>query len=280
MITKVLVTGGAGYIGAHVVKALRRRSADVIAVSRSGSSATPSCTSQNFMDIDAQWLVAMGPFDVVVHLAWVDGFDHNANSHIDNLPAHVHFVRESMNAGVGRFVGLGTMHEVGYWEGEINENTPTRPRSMYGIAKNALREAARLEVEDAGKTFLWLRPYYITGDDERNNSIFSKILRLEADGIATFPFNSGTNRYDFIDVVELAEQIAAASLQDEVTGTIECCSGIPVSLRDEVEAFIAARGLTIRPEYGAFPDRPYDSPSAWGSPDKISKAIRAVAKRY
>ena len=275
--TKVLVTGGTGYIGAHAVEALRRRGADVIAVSRAGSSATPSSTPVDFMDIDAQWLAAMGPFDVVVHLAWVDGFDHNANSHIDNLPFHVRLVRESMSARVPRFVGLGTMHEVGYWEGAIDENTPTRPRSMYGIAKNALREAARLEVDKAGKAFLWLRPYYITGDDERNNSILSKILRWEADGIATFPFNSGTNRYDFIDVVELAEQIAAASLQDEVTGVIECCSGKPVSLRDEVEAFIAERGLRIRPEYGAFPDRPYDSPAVWGSPEKISKAIRAAA---
>ena len=34
---------------------------------------------------------------------------------------------------------MGTMHEIGYWEGAIDENTPCNPLSMYGIAKDALR---------------------------------------------------------------------------------------------------------------------------------------------
>lgn len=276
--TKVLVTGGSGYIGTHVVDALRGRGADVVPVSRNVSSgADRSTVKRSFADIDADWLAHHGPFDVVVHLAWTDGFDHNASSHIDNLPHHVRFVGEVMSAGIRQFAGLGSMHEVGYWEGEIGEATPTRPRSMYGIAKNALREAARLETEKAGATFQWLRPYYILGDDARNNSIFTKILRWEAEGKATFPFNSGVNRYDFIDVRELAEQIAAASLQTTVTGIIECCSGRPMALRDKVETFIADHHLKIRPEYGAFPDRPYDSPGVWGNTAKIEKIVREGA---
>ena len=180
--TKVLVTGGSGYIGAHVVDALLGRAADVVAVSRNATSGASRSTVQgSFADIDARWLAKHGPFDVVLHLAWTDGFDHNASSHIDNLPDHVRFVGQVMSAGIRQFVGLGTMHEVGYWEGEIDEATPTRPRSMYGIAKNALREVARLEAEKAGATFQWLRPYYILGDDARNNSIFTKILLWEAE---------------------------------------------------------------------------------------------------
>lgn len=35
---------------------------------------------------------------------------------------------------------MGSMHEVGFFEGSIDENTPCRPESFYGIAKNALRE--------------------------------------------------------------------------------------------------------------------------------------------
>ncbi|MFL5240436.1 MAG: NAD-dependent epimerase/dehydratase family protein [Rhizomicrobium sp.] len=273
--TKVLVTGASGYIGAHVVNALVARGADVVAISR-GVSATdvgPAVVKCSIADIDANWLTERGPFDVVLHLAWTDGFDHNASSHIDNLPLHVRFVREVMLAKIPQFVGLGTMHEIGYWQGEIGEATPTKPRSLYGIAKNALREVACLETENACATFQWLRPYYILGDDERNNSIFSKILRLEAEGKATFPFNSGVNRYDFIDVRDLAEQIAAASLQKDVAGVIECSSGKAVALRDKVESFIAERQLRIRPEFGAFPDRPYDSPAVWGSTEKISKIM-------
>ena len=273
--TKVLVTGATGYIGIHVVEELADMGAEVIALSRSGLHPDPRAVSVkcDFAEVDARQIVEWGPPNVVLHLAWTEGFNHNAASHIDNLPAHVRFVREIFEGGVQQFVGLGTMHEVGYWEGQIDETTPTHPRSMYGIAKNALREAARLEAEKAGAVFQWLRAYYILGDDERNESLFSKILRWEAEGKPSFPVNSGLNRYDFIDVKLLARQIASASLQTEVRGVINCCSGHAISLREQVEAFIAGHALKIRPEYGAFPDRPYDSPAVWGSAEKITQIM-------
>ena len=67
--------------------------------------------------------------------------------------------------------------------------------------------------------------------------------------------------------------IAATVMQDEVTGIINCCSGKPVSLAEEVEGFIRKNGLDIQLEYGAFPDRPYDSPGVWGDPTKINKIL-------
>ena len=275
------MTGAAGYIGIHVVNALVDAGADVIALSRSGAHPNPNVHSvqSDFADIDAETLAEWGPPDVIVHLAWTDGFEHNARSHIENLPAHLRLVVAAMKAGVRQFAGLGTMHEIGYWEGEIDETTPSRPRSLYGIAKNAFRDAARLEVDRAEAVFQWLRPYYILGDDERNNSIFTKILKWDAEGKLSFPFTSGANGYDFIDVKTLAQQIAAASLQDKIVGVIECCSGEAIPLRDQVEAFIFERRLRIRPDYGAFPDRPYDSPGVWGSTKKIAQIMDQRKKR-
>ena len=49
-------------------------------------------------------------------------------------------------------------------------------------------------------------------------------------------------------------------MQREVTGIINCCTGQPISLAERVEQFIQEHGLKIKLEYGAFPDRPYDSP--------------------
>ena len=53
--------------------------------------------------------------------------------------------------------------------------------------------------------------------------------------------------------------------------------GQPVSLGERVEQFIRERGLSITPEYGAFPDRPYDSPGVWGDPGKIQQIMRREA---
>ena len=54
---------------------------------------------------------------------------------------------------------------------------------------------------------------------------------------------------------------------------INCCSGIPVSLADKVEEYIETHQYKIRPQYGAFPDRPYDSPGVWGNAEKIKKIM-------
>ena len=84
--------------------------------------------------------------------------------------------------------------------------------------------------------------------------------------------NSG--KYDFIEVEELAELIASTIIQSEVAGIINCCTGKPVSLAQRVEAFIKQHQLDIQLEYGAFPDRPYDSPCVYGNVSKINKIMR------
>ena len=82
--------------------------------------------------------------------------------------------------------------------------------------------------------------------------------------------------YDFISIQELAYQIAAAVSQDEIDGIINICSGEPMSLADRVEAYIRDNDLDITLEYGAFPDRPYDSPGVWGDATKIRQILAAV----
>ncbi|WP_218035966.1 NAD(P)-dependent oxidoreductase [Sphingobium sp. 15-1] len=265
------MTGAGGYIGTHVVRALADRGTEVLALHRGNAQIDSRAREivSDFALLDVGKLVAEEGLECVVHLAWSDGFSHDSPAHIDNLPDHVRFVRALVDAGVRHFVGLGTMHEVGYWEGMITEASPNAPRSLYGIAKNALREAARLEIVKAGGVFQWLRVYYILGDDQRNKSLFSKIIGWEAEGKESFPFTMGLSKHDFIQVDDLADQIAQAALQSAVTGVIDCCSGEPVALRDKVEQFIAGQGLAIRPQYGAFPDRAYDSPAVWGSREKI-----------
>ena len=61
--------------------------------------------------------------------------------------------------------------------------------------------------------------------------------------------------------------------QKEIDGIINCCSGKPVALGEEIEGFIKKKGYSIKLEYGAFPDRPYDSPAVWGDATKINKIM-------
>lgn len=216
----------------------------------------------------------IGKPDVCIHLAWKDGFIHNSNAHMDHLSSHIVFCRNMALGGLKTLSVMGTMHEVGYWEGPIDETTPCNPQSQYGIAKNALRQSLLLTLKNSKCTLHWLRAYYITGDDLRGSSIFSKIAQAVQDRKQEFPFTTGKNKYDFIDVEELAQMIVAASLQTEITGITNVCTGVPITLAERVERYIKENNYDIHLVYGAFPDRPYDSPGVWGDATKIRKIMQ------
>lgn len=72
-----------------------------------------------------------------------------------------------------------------------------------------------LSLQGSSCNLHWLRAYYITGDEAHGSSIFAKIAQAELDGKTTFPFTSGQNKYDFIDLDELATMIVAGQRAEQ-----------------------------------------------------------------
>lgn len=273
----VFVTGAGGYIGRHVVKALLDLGVSVSTVEYSNKDIDNRVKvyKANIFDDDENIFETLGRPDVCLHMAWKDGFVHNSDLHLRNLYQHYKFLKNMIDSGLSHLTVMGTMHEIGYYVGEINEDTQTNPHSLYGIAKNSLRQSLEIYTSNKAVTFQWLRAFYIYGDDINSNSVFSKIIQAENERKDTFPFTSGRNMYDFILVSELARQIAFCVLQNDINGIINCCSGNAVALREVVESFLLQKQFEIKLEYGAYPDRSYDSPAVWGNNDKIQSIITA-----
>ena len=280
---KILVTGANGYIGRHVVCQLLKQGHDVTACDIRLNEVDKRATLKEYNILTGIYsdnlYEELGKPDVCLHMAWRDGFVHNSPNHIGDLSNHYKFLTALLDSGLPHLAVMGTMHEVGYHEGAIDENTPCNPISFYGIAKDALRRSMILATKSHGCVLQWIRAYYIVGDDLKSNSIFAKLRTAALEGKTHFPFTSGKNKYDFIDIDDLATQIAAVVGQKEVTGIINCCSGQPVSLADRVEAFIKENNRDIQLDYGAFPDRPYDSPCTYGDDSKIKCILSHLNER-
>lgn len=271
---KVLVTGANGYLGQGIVKALLDNGADVVATGRhiDRIDTRAKIKQCDLYSVDNPYEFFEKP-DILLHLAWRDGFVHYSDAHIDDLPRHYAFLKSFAKTDIQKIVVMGSMHEIGFFEGSIKEDTPCHPITPYGISKNALRELTKMICSQEKIGFQWLRGYYIVGNSQYGSSIFSKITAAEAEGKEEFPFTMGQNQFDFIDYDEFCMQVAKTVIQSEVLGIINICSGHPEKLADRVERFIKENGYKIKLKYGAFPDRPYDSKAVWGDSYKIDQIM-------
>lgn len=273
---KILVTGANGYLGQGIVKTILDGKNEVIAADLKLDNVDDRAEKMvcNLFEIQNPYEY-FGKPDVLVHLAWRDGFVHYSDAHIDDLPKHYAFIKAFAESGCKHIAVMGSMHEVGFFEGSINENTPCHPTTPYGIGKNALRDLTQMLCKQNNVVFQWLRGFYIVGNSKFGSSIFSKIAAAVEEGKKEFPFTLGQNQYDFVDYQEFCKQVVAVVEQNREQGIINICSGKPEKLADRVERFIKENNYDIKLQYGMFPDRPYDSKAVWGSNEKINKILKS-----
>lgn len=274
---KILITGANGYLGRGIVKHVLKYGHEVIATdfkikNEDKGVITKEC---NLFEIEKPFEYFDKP-DVLVHLAWRDGFVHNSDAHILDLPNHYKFIKNMCESGIKQIAVMGSMHEIGFYEGCIKEDTICHPMSLYGISKDALRNIVQQIAKQNNVIYQWLRGYYIVGNSQYGNSVFSKITAAELEGKETFPFTTGQNQYDFIDYEDFCKQVAAAVSQNSINGIINICSGKPEKLSDRVERFIKENNYSIKLKYGEFPDRPYDSKAVWGDSSKIDEILKKL----
>lgn len=218
---RILVTGANGYLGQGITKKLLD----------DGHEVTASDCSSEFIDHRAEKAVCnlfelenpyeyFGRPQILLHLAWRNGFLHYSNSHVDELPMHYKFIQKMAEAGVHKISVMGSMHEIGFFEGSIKEDTPCNPVTPYGISKNALRKLTEMICIQHHVIYQWLRGYYIVGNSKSGSSIFSKIAAAESSGETEFSFTMGLNQFDFIDYEEFCSQTAAAVGQNKIKSMI------------------------------------------------------------
>ncbi len=276
----IVVTGAGGYIGVAGGARLAGRGVQVIAVDRSagvGADETPG----------VRW-VAADLFDPALVLCELMGACptcactwHGATGSPTTMKAiwttflPTTLPHEHGPSGGGADRRHGHHARGGVLGGAITADAPCNPQASTASPRTPCARDLRSRWRRCRSPSSGCALSTSTATTRRPSPFSVKFCAPRRRGRTLTPFTTGKNLYDFITVKELARQIAAVVLQDEVTGVINCCTGAPESLADRVEGLIRENGLSIALDYGAFPDRPYDSPGVWGDATEIRAIIMA-----
>ena len=279
-----MVTGGAGYIGSHVVRALGRAGLDVVVVDDLSSGhrefvadAVPFVSGSIVDTTLMSRTMAEHSVTGVVHLA---GFkyagvsvDRPLHTWTQNLTGTVNLLQAMQDTGVDKIVFSSSAATFGTPDVDlVTEDTPTHPESPYGESKLVGEWVLRDQARATGLRHTSLRYFNVVGsgyDDLYDTSphnlfpiVFEKLLAGETPRIngTDYPTPDGTCVRDYLHVSDLADAhvVAAQRLAagDPVEAVYNLGSGTGVSVAEIMDAIRTVTGIDFTPEPG--PRRPGD----------------------
>jgi len=275
---KVLVTGGTGFIGRHVVTCLLARGHSVTVLARDPAKleTMPWRDSIAFVasDItqDPPRHEQLGRPDAVMHLAWTGLPNYTSLHHFeDNLPAAYHFLKALVGGGVNHVLVAGTCFEYGLRNGVLSETLPAQPVNAYALAKDTLRRfLEELRREQTDRFVLqWARLFYMYGPGQNPKSLLAQLDAAISAGATEFPMSSGEQLRDYLPVDTVAESLATLLEHPQLDGITNICSGTPISVRRLVEEHLARQGAHLTLRLGRYPYAPCEPLAFWGDATRL-----------
>ncbi len=177
---KILLTGGAGFLGTHLVKKLKEKGV------RKKNLTIPRSKSIDLRKIENSRKVVAGQ-DIVIHLAGnVGGIGYNQNNpgtlFYDNILMGVLLMEEARKAGVKKFVALGTIcaypkhTQVPFKEDDLWNGYPEETNAPYGLAKKMLLVQAQAYRQQYGFNAIYLLPVNLYGPGDNFNPESSHVI--------------------------------------------------------------------------------------------------------
>ncbi|MBX3024951.1 GDP-L-fucose synthase [bacterium] len=261
---RVLVSGGAGFLGSHVVDALRARGAAEIVVPRSRDYDLRDRAATHRLLADCG---APRPVDLVIHLAArVGGIGVNrarpAEFFHDNLVMGTQLLDEAWRAGVGKFVAVGTvcsypkLTPVPFREAALWDGYPEETNAPYGLAKKMLLVQAQAYRAQYGFNAIFLLPVNLYGPrdnfDPASSHVIPALIRKAWDARRAAArgerpvirvWGSGTATREFLYVADAAEAIVRAAERYDQAEPVNIGCGAEISIGDLTRQIMALVGV-------------------------------------
>ncbi len=248
---RVLVTGGAGFLGSYFVEKLKQRGCKDIFVSL--------IEEYNLVDIDPiKRLYLDAKPDIVIHLAAVVGGigANRANPgkfFYDNLLMGAQMMEQGRQFGIEKFVALGTIccypkfTPVPFKEEDLWNGYPEETNAPYGLAKKMLLVQSQAYRKQYGFNSIFLMPVNLYGPrdnfDPKSSHVIPAIIKKCFDAIKNgdkemIAWGTGKPTREFLYVEDAAEGILLATEKYNKSEPVNLGAGFEISIKELVKLII------------------------------------------
>jgi nucleoside-diphosphate-sugar epimerase len=267
----VLITGAGGFVGAAVVKEALDAGHAVTALLRpNGARERLPLGNSALRIVEADLRDAAGVRqafsltrpEVVVHSGWngVSNRSRDDRAQIsDNISAACALIEAGREAGIRKFVGIGSQAEYGPVAGRVTEQHLPKPVSLYGASKLAALFLTEQLAAKSGVAFAWMRLFSCYGPGDNGHWLIPIIIEALLAGQIP-KTTAGEQRWDYLFIDDVARAILAVAAKEQATGIFNLGSGNPVPIRHVVETI---RNLVDPDAFVDFGALPYASDQIW-----------------
>ena len=267
---KVLVTGGAGFIGSHLVRQLLAADHEVTVLDNVSTGTwqhlpegkdTCTCWEMDIRDKSAREKMEQGKFDVIVHLAGQTMVDVSIKDPefdaAENVMGTLNVLEAARHSGVKRIIFASTAASYGDVAEDklpIREEETLAPMSFYGLTKVTVEKYLQLYHDLYGLDYVALRFANVYGERQGDTgeggviSIFAKRIAKDQ-GITVF--GDGKQTRDFIYAGDIAAGIIAAMTTDKANAVYNLSNQTETSLLELIELMAKAAGRNVEPKFAA-----------------------------
>ncbi len=280
---KVLVTGASGFIGNYTIKELLKYPEVKITASLRNLSKIENTDWKSKVQIipgdlynrEINYYDYFNKPDILIHLTWESLNNYNDISHIESiLYNNYNFIRNMILNGLKSVNITGTCLEYGLQNGCLDEDMNTFPTTPYALAKDTLRKFILELSKKYDFNFKWIRIFYMYGEGQNPKSLLEQLSYALNNDQKVFNMSGGDQLRDYLPVEEVAKYIVNISIQNELTGVFNCCSGEPISVRKLVENYLIQKNKSIKLNLGYYPYPDYEPMAFWGNKTKLNNILK------
>ncbi|WP_105619003.1 GDP-L-fucose synthase family protein [Vallitalea okinawensis] len=285
----VIVTGGSGFLGSHVIEELKKKNCKEIIVPRSKEYDLTEKTNIIRLLEDTK------P-DIVIHLAAVVGGiganrENPGKFFYDNIIMGTQLIEYCRRYGVDKFVALGTIcaypkyTPVPFKEEDIWNGYPEETNAPYGLAKKMMLVQSQAYREQYGYNSIYLLPVNLYGPrdnfDPSSSHVIPALIKKCVDAInnnqqSIEVWGTGEATREFLYVEDCAEAIVLATEKYEKSDPINIGSGKEISIKDLV--YLIAKLTGFKGEIKWNTDKPDGQPRRCLDTKKAEIEFNFVAK--